>query len=167
MENSSGSSSEFVQYRSIYGDDGGNFEHLLIYGNVWYHLLLEFNTAEPDCLENAALETMYDAVKRDDDHALQWATDKCLDILWSFMERDYTSRSKSTPSTNDIIKLQVLTTNGGFVRRIIILIANFPGTKSVDNIFLGMQHIHHSTLSTPMNWKCIYSKSNRTIQSIA
>ena len=75
MENSSGSSSEFVQYRSIYGDDGGNFEHLLIYGNVRYHLLLEFNTAEPDCLENAALETMYDAVKRDDDHA-QCATDK-------------------------------------------------------------------------------------------
>lgn len=138
MENSPASSTEFVQYHSIYNDDGGNFEHLLIYGIVRYHLLLEFNTVEPDCVENAALEMMYDAVKRDDDDALQNATDKCLDILWPFMERDYTSRSKSTPSTNDIIKLQVLTINGNLRAANHNIDCEFPGTKSIQNTFLDV-----------------------------
>jgi hypothetical protein len=94
MENSSISPPEFIQYRSIYNDDGGDFEHFLIYENVRYHLLLEFNAAEPDCLENIALETMYEAVRRHDNDTLQCATDKCLNILWPFMEGDYTSRSR-------------------------------------------------------------------------
>ena len=138
MVDSSVSPPEFVQYRTIYNDDGGDFEHFLVCGNVRYHLLLEFNAAEPDCLENTALDMMYDAMKREDDNALQTATDKCLDILWPFMEGDYTSRSKSATSTNDIVKLQVLTSNGDLHAANHNIDRRFPGTKSVDNIFLDL-----------------------------
>jgi serine/threonine protein kinase len=55
--------------------------------------------------------------------------------LWPFMECDYTSRSASTTSTNDIIKLQVLTTNGDLHVANHNVDREFPGTKSVDNIF--------------------------------
>ncbi len=70
MEDSSIPLPEFIQYRSIYNDNSGYFKHLLMYGNAHYHLLLEFNSAELDCLENTTLEMMYNAVKRNDDNAL-------------------------------------------------------------------------------------------------
>lgn len=40
-------------------DDGGDFERIIQYGAIRYHLLLRWNIAEEDCVENAALRKVY------------------------------------------------------------------------------------------------------------
>ena len=137
MENSHPSLPVIRSLRSIYRDDRGNFEELLDYGGFRYHLLLKFNTAEPNCLENIPLKKLYNAMTRDEEDALECAAGECLDVLWPFMETDYESRVRlnAIPNANDIIKLQVFTKEG------ILRAANhnihieYPATKPVDNSF--------------------------------
>jgi len=80
---------EIIDLRSIHRSAGGGFEHLLRYGEFRYHLLLRFNMVVPDCLENTALNKLYDAVSHDDS-----ASDDCRDLFWQFIESDYIPRSK-------------------------------------------------------------------------
>jgi len=96
------------RWRNAYGD----FEHLLDYGGIRYHLLLQFNRNEPTCAENDVLQTLYDAFGDDDDPAaVENAADKCLELLWPFMEADYRSR-KQGATGESTASLQALTTNG-------------------------------------------------------
>jgi hypothetical protein len=88
MDNSPSSYPQIHHLRSIYRDAGGDFEHLLDYEGLRYHLLLRFNAAEPDCLENIPLKKLYDAMSRDDQDTVECAADECLEVLWPFMEAD-------------------------------------------------------------------------------
>ena len=69
MENPPPSFPEIIDLRSIRRGSRGDFEHLLKYGGFSYHLLLQFNVAESECLENTALNKLYDAMSRDDGDA--------------------------------------------------------------------------------------------------
>ena len=124
--------------RSIYRDDQGDFEELLEYGGFRYHLLLKFNNFEPNCIENIALQRVYDSMACDDEHdAVDHAAVECLDIFWPFIEADYESRLRSNPKPDvtDVIKLQVLTREGVLHRQEHNIHLEYPATKSIDNTF--------------------------------
>lgn len=99
----------YGRWRNAYGD----FEHLLEYGGIRYHLLLQFNQNEPTCAENIALQRLYDAFDDDDDPAaaVEVAADQCLELLWPFMEADYASRKQGITG-GSTAKVQAVTTNG-------------------------------------------------------
>ena len=101
-----------VRYiRGRWQDAYGDFEQLLDYGEIRYHLLLQFNPTEPSCHESAVLQQLYDAFDAPDpDVAVEDAADKCLELLWPFMEADYTSR-KREPKLPSTVRLQAVTTN--------------------------------------------------------
>src|SRR5947207_4934727 len=122
--------------RSIYRDGGGDFEELLQYGDFRYHLLLKFNSVEPNCVENIALKKVYDAMTQyDDQDAVQFAAGECLDIFWTFIETDYESRlrSNTNPNATNVIKLQVLTREGVLRTVEHDMHLEYPATTSVDN----------------------------------
>ena len=56
----------------------GDFEYLLDFGKLRYHLLLEFNLVELECAENTALSQLYEAVSQDDQDAVQTCIDDYL-----------------------------------------------------------------------------------------
>jgi len=121
------------QWRDSYGD----FEHLLEYGSIPYHLLLQFNENEPTCAENTALQRLYDAFGDDDEPAaVEDAADKCLELLWPFMEADYASRKQGiTTGQAPLVKLQVVTTNGVLHAASHNLPPLGPTTEPVENMF--------------------------------
>ena len=130
-------SPEIRSLRSIYRDGGGDFEELLEYGDLRYHLLLKFNSFEPDCIENDALKKVYDAIKRNDDQDIVECAAQCLDLFWTFIETDYESRLQSNAMTNtaNVIKLQLLTRQGVLRAVEHNSLLEYPPTKSVDNTF--------------------------------
>jgi tRNA A-37 threonylcarbamoyl transferase component Bud32 len=130
--------SQIIDLRSIRRSARGDFEHLLQYGPLRYHLLLRFNTINTSCLENTVLEKLYDAVSRNDGDAIDNASEECLVLFWEFIEIDYKLRSNSMARGTDIIKLQVLTTEGTLRPTTHNLHIEFPSTKAVDNTFPGL-----------------------------
>jgi len=65
---------------SIQCDDGGDFEELVEYGEIYYHLLLRYNQNEPNFIKNVALQKLYDAMNQEDEDAIDDANDECTDI---------------------------------------------------------------------------------------
>ena len=92
MEVGRPSSPDTRHITAVHRDYPGAFEHLLDYGGFRYHLLLEFNRAQPECFENVKLKNLYDAMSCNDDDAINAAAYECLDALWPFMKADFTSR---------------------------------------------------------------------------
>ena len=124
--------------RHIYttvGDDRADYVHLLEYGEFQYHLLLQYNNKEHDCLENTSLQKIYDAFARDDFSGANDATRECLMLIWPFLEHDYASRTQSSASLYDRIKLQVITRNGVLSAVPHNIHMEYPKTKPVENIF--------------------------------
>ena len=93
-----------------FGDKPSDFQHLVDYGDVRYHLLLQFNEVEDACAENTALNELYDAFSRNDQVGVHNAVNTCLELIWPFMLGDYKSRNGSESA--EVIKLQVLTIGG-------------------------------------------------------
>jgi len=83
--------------------NGGDFEHLLEYGNIHYHLLLCYNDDDPNCAENNALTQLYAATSRGDQEAVNKAVDTCIGILWPFLRSDFSSCTHSALKT--LVKL--------------------------------------------------------------
>lgn len=90
----------------------GDYEDLLLWGNVQYHLLLQFNKTNPNAAENVALESLWLALSADDDRAIQDAEVLCFNILFPFMQADYMLRLQSDVSLRQSVKLQAATRNG-------------------------------------------------------
>ena len=88
-------------------DEGGDFERIIQYGGIRYHLLLRWNNAEGDCVENAALRKVYDAVEEEDTVRVDEAAGECIDLIWPFVVDDYNTRKES----DETIKLRAVTEN--------------------------------------------------------
>jgi len=101
---------QVVDIQTEFGDKPSDFQHLLDYGDVRYHLLLRYNKAEDPCDENTALNRLYNAFSRNDQVDVHNAVNACIELIWPFLVSDYTSRSKSKSA--EVIKLQVLTIRG-------------------------------------------------------
>lgn len=129
---------QIIDLHSIRRSARGDFEHLLQYGSLHYHLLLQFNTINTRCPENTVLEKLYDAVSLNDGDAIDSASEECLNLFWEFIEYDYKLRSNSAARETDVIKLQVLTTDGTLHRTTHTRHIEFPSTKAIDNIFPGL-----------------------------
>ena len=97
--------------QSIYRSHG-DYEHLLAWGNVQYYLLLQFNKTNPHAAENVALKSLWAAQSADDDHAIEDAAVRCYNLLFPFVETDYTQRLQSHASPKESVKVQAATRNG-------------------------------------------------------
>ena len=89
-------------------DEGGDFERIVKYGSIRYHLLLRWNTAEEKCLENTALRKVYDAMKEEDAAQVEEAAEGCIELIWPFVVNDHSAREES----DETIRLQVVTKDG-------------------------------------------------------
>ncbi len=118
-----------------FGEDGSDFEHLVDVGGFRYHLLLQFNKTERDCVENSALNRLYNSFAGDG-KATNEAVNECMGVLWPFLRSDYASRVGSTPGR--IIKLQALTTNGVLHSQNHDQHLQYPLTNAIDNTFSGV-----------------------------
>jgi serine/threonine protein kinase len=125
---------------SSFGDrDGGDFEHLVDVGEFRYHLLLQFNKNELNCPENEALRQLYTGF--DDPDATNEAVNECIGVLWPFLLEDYASRKESSQyhdASMEVIKLQVLTTNGILQSQKHAQQLQYPKTRPINNIFTGI-----------------------------
>jgi hypothetical protein len=77
---------------AITRDEGGDFERIVIYGSIRYHLLLRWNTAEEKCLENTALRKVYDAIEGEDVAQIVEAAEGCLELIWPFVVKDHSTK---------------------------------------------------------------------------
>ena len=123
---------------SIQRDEGGDFEQLVEYGDVRYHLLLRFNERELDSQESVALRKLYDAMEQEDEDAIDLADDECTDITWPLMFADYEARSRTGALPNETIKLQAVTTDGVLHAVHHDLSIKYPSTQAVENTFPGI-----------------------------
>jgi tRNA A-37 threonylcarbamoyl transferase component Bud32 len=121
---------------TTYGNDGSDFEHLLDVGGIRYHLLLRYNTAEPECLENMTLDVLYNSCSLDDEKATNDAVDDCLGVLWPFLQSDYRLQTGVRP--DKVVKLQVLTTNGVLHSQYHDHYLEYPRAKAIENCFPGV-----------------------------
>lgn len=124
-----------LDLRSHLGNSG-DFEHLLDYGSIRYHLLLSYNDDVHNCAENNALNQLYAAVSLGDQDAVSEAVDTCIGILWPFLCSDFSSRTHSELKTPvKLVKLRVLTIDG------VLCVQNhdqhleYPQTKPIVNTF--------------------------------
>ena len=88
--------------RDILGSDGGPFLRLIECGGLHYGLLLEFNHKVADCVENALLQELYEALKGVDRRPMYQAADKCGKLFWPFVMDDYQPRLESGVTTDAI-----------------------------------------------------------------
>lgn len=116
-----------------YGNEGSDFQQLVDVGNFRYHLLLSYNELEPNAAENERLEKLWDAVFRNDHKAIPYAAFDCQDLMWPFIESNYRRARETRPT--EIIKLQVVTTNGLLEARTHERHLQFPPTKPIENCF--------------------------------
>jgi tRNA A-37 threonylcarbamoyl transferase component Bud32 len=126
---------EIRHLHTTFGDDGADYEHLMDYGGLQYHLLLRYNYTELNCLENTFLKKIYDAFAVDDFDGTQEAAHECLVLVWPFMERDYSSRVQSNAGPSGSIKLQVITKDGVLSAVPHNLHMEYPRTNPVENLF--------------------------------
>jgi tRNA A-37 threonylcarbamoyl transferase component Bud32 len=127
-----------------YGEDGGYFEYLLEIEGYRYHLLLLFNTEEPDCAENVALNRLPQSFGQSNEEAND-AINGCIKILWPFFRSDYASRAGLIP--NETIKLQAFTKNGVIHTQTHDHHIQYPSTEPMHNSFPGI------TTYTPLQIK--------------
>ena len=93
---------------AITRDEGGDFEWIIYYDEIKYHLLLWWNTIEKECVENDVLWKIYDAMEIYDGDSVMKGAECCVDLTLSFLRDDYNRRKES----DEIIKLQIVTENG-------------------------------------------------------
>ena len=142
-----GSTSSPPPIRSLRVFYGADFHEIIDYGGFQYHLLLKFNRAEPDCLENNSLKKLQKAMDvSDDESAVEAEAGNCLEIFWPFVEADYDDRLRSIPSQHptDPIKLQVLTAGGAL--RTVYHHIDFPDTKPIEHTFPNVATFHSSDI---------------------
>ena len=122
------------QVRDLLSNFGseGDFEHLLDYGAIRYHLLLSYNVNR-DCPENNALNQLYAAVSNGDQDAVSEAVDTCLGVLWPFVLSDFSARIDS--ESENIIRLQALSIDGVLCARNHDHHLEYPPTKPITNTF--------------------------------
>lgn len=93
-----GSLFKFLEERCVHPlvceatNNGGDFEFLLDYGGVRYHLLLTRNREQVDCAENTVLQGLYDAMDVGDPEREEGSIAKCLDLFWSRIKDDFAKR---------------------------------------------------------------------------
>ena len=119
---------------AITRDEGGDFERIIYYGKIKYHLLLRWNTAEKECVENDALRKVYDAMEIYDGDGVMEGAERCVDLALPFLGDDYNRRKES----DETIKLQIVTENGVLRMVTHIVQLQYPQPSAIENTFPGL-----------------------------
>ena len=129
-------------------DSHGDYQDLLDCGSFRYHLLLQYNEANPHADENLALESLWAALSVDDQPTIEDAAQRCFDILFPFIKADYLFRRQSNASTNDLVKLQAITHDG--VLQVIEHTRHikYPINNPIDNVFPDLPIFPASAIET-------------------
>jgi hypothetical protein len=96
----------------LYFEEGGVAEALVDCGPFRYHLLVQYNNAQDDCVENTLLRKLYVALDAEDHSAVDAARDACLELVQPFMFHDYTERIASNQKPSGTIKIRAETVDG-------------------------------------------------------
>ena len=119
---------------AITRDEGGDFERIIHYGKIKYHLLLRWNTVEKTCVENAALRKVYDAMEIYDGDGVMEGAEECVDLALPLLEEDYNRRKES----DETIKLQVVTENDVLRAVTHNVQLQYPQPSAIENTFPGL-----------------------------
>jgi len=93
----------------LYFQQSADLEELIEYGGFRYHLLLQYNLDEENCVETNLLRRVYDGLDREDESTLDEASEDFFDLILPFVDSDYASRTDSSePNASEIVKLRVL-----------------------------------------------------------
>lgn len=131
------------QIHAVSASYGADFHEIIEYGNLKYHLLLQFNRSEPACSENLHLKRLYAAMDTDE-NAVETEAANCRDLFWDFIESDYENQRASTEPQHhpELIKLQALTKDA--ILSVVYHRVEYPNTKPIDNIFSHVPTFHSS-----------------------
>lgn len=98
--------------KHIYFQEGAVAEALVDCGPFRYHLLVQHNDAQDDCVENTLLRSLYVALDAEDHSAIDAARYACLDLVQPFMFHDYAKRVATNQKSSGTIKIRAKTMEG-------------------------------------------------------
>jgi serine/threonine protein kinase len=113
--------------------ESGAVEALLDYGHFRYHLVVEYNHEEDNCVENILMRKVWKALDMADNEEVDEARDECIDLVWPFMLADYAKRVGSKETPNRTIKLRAATKDGKVIATDHDFHMEYPPTYSVEN----------------------------------
>ena len=126
----------------LFFSEGGAVEVLVDCGGFRYHLVVDMNEEEDNCVENLLLRKVYAALDTGDNAAVDETRDNCLDLVWPLMLADYSKRVESEETPNGIIKLRAVTKNGKIIATDHDFHLEYPPTQPVENEYAGVKTVH-------------------------
>jgi len=97
--------------RRLYFRQGADLDVLVEYGDLRYHLLLQYNVDKENCAENETLRRvgLYTALDEEDEDALDNAWEDFFELIFPFVEADHAKRTGSnTTQTSSRIHKRIL-----------------------------------------------------------
>lgn len=123
-----------VVLNCMYGE--GEWEELIDYGRLRYHLVLEVNPFERECPENQLLKKLGEAAAEDKDDEIEFWADECRTLLWPLIRSDYASRQDVDGA---VIRIQGRTINGTLQPLSHNHHLKYPLTGPIANTFPGVR----------------------------